>query len=179
MTRRAFLAPALAFLVVTVTVAVVTVVAGCGATTARVDPLGLPLNHPVNQQQIRRLAVAGLVYPGSRVVRAIGMDERRQPGEHEPDPAFAGNVAIARVTAGALLSWYDRQLIARGYRRATYYPLADQTTGRAWTAPGAREQLQVGIYGPGSAVAATVPRGYLGYEAILVNYRVTGPPPQS
>ncbi|MBV9097187.1 MAG: hypothetical protein JO079_03925 [Frankiaceae bacterium] len=131
----------------------------------------------MTQQEVRRLPDASLLYPGSTVVRVVGSDEHKQPGEHEPDPAFAGNVAAAPTTADALLSWYDHQLTARGYRRATYYKLAGQSTGRAWTAPGSREQVQVGVYPPGSAATAKLTPGHTGYEAILVNYRVTGPPP--
>src|SRR4051812_23130240 len=104
---------------------VVLFVAGCGSGDAvRVDRLGLPLNRPVTQQEVRRLPEAALLYPGSTLVRTVGMDERKQPGEAEPDPAYAGTVAIAPASAAALLAWYDRQLTARGYRRATYYKLA-------------------------------------------------------
>lgn len=168
MTRAVVLAPLLAL-----------AVAGCGGSDpVRVDRLGLPLNRPVTQQEVRRLATASLLYPGSTVVRAIGMDERKQAGEHEPDPAFAGNIAVAAVPADVLLGWYDRQLTARGFRPATYYKLAGQSTGGAWTAPGGREQVQVGVYPPGNSPAGAVPRGHIGYEAIMVNYRVTGPPPR-
>jgi hypothetical protein len=153
--------------------------AGCegGRNAPRFDRLGLPLDRPVTQQEVRRLPDASLRYPGSAVVRAVGSDERKQAGEHEPDPAFAGTVAIAPASVDALLAWYDHQLTARGYRRATYYKLAGQSTGRAWTAPGNREQVQVGVYGAGAAPTGPVPAGHVGYEAILVNYRVTGPPP--
>lgn len=155
------------------------VAAGCGGGTAapRYDRLGLPLNRPVTQQQVRRLTEASLLYPGSVVVRPIGMDERKQAGEHEPDPAYAGNIAVAPASADLVLAWYDRQLTARGYRPATYYKLAGQSTGGAWTAPGSREQMQVGIYAPGNATPGPVPAGHVGYEAVVVNYRVTGPPP--
>lgn len=157
----------------------VVLLAGCGGgSAARVDRLGLPLNRPVTQQEVRRIADASLLYPGSAVVRAIGMDERKQPGEHEPDPAYAGTISIAPASADVLLAWYGRQLTARGYRPATYYKLAGQSTGRAWTAPGDREQVQVGVYAPGNPAAGRVTAGHVGYEAILVNYRVTGPPPQ-
>lgn len=153
--------------------------AGCGGSDAvRVDRLGLPRNHPVTRQEVRRLPEAALLYPGSTRVRTIGMDERRQSGEAEPDPAYAGTIAVGPVTAEVLLAWYGRQLTARGFRRATYYKLAGQSTGAAWTAPGDREQVQVGVYAAGSSAAGPVPRGHVGYEAIVVNYRVTGPPPR-
>lgn len=139
--------------------------------------MGLPLHRSVTQQELRRLPPAALLYPGSTIVRAIGSDEHEQSGEREPDPAFAGHVAVAPAAADALLSWYDRELTSRGYRRATYYQLAGQSTGGAWTAPGDREQVQVGVYAPRSAAAGPIPRGDVGYEAVLVNYRVTGPPP--
>jgi hypothetical protein len=156
----------------------VLVLAGCGGTpSVRADRFGLPLDRPVTQQELRRLPEAAMLYPGSRVVRAIGMDEHKQGGAEEPDPAFAGRIALAPATADALLAWYDEQLASRGYRRATYYKLAGQRTGRAWTAPGDREQLQVGIYPPGNPAPGAVPRGYTGYEVVFVNYRVTGPPP--
>jgi len=155
---------------------VLLLVVGCGSA-ARFDRLGLPRDHPVTQQELRRLPVAQLVYPGSRIVRVIGSDEHRQAGDHEPDPAFAGTVAVAPVGTDALLAWYDERLTRQGYRRATYYKLAGQSTGGAWTAPGDREQVQVGIFAPGSGAAGPLPRGQLGYEAIVVNYRITGPPP--
>jgi hypothetical protein len=154
------------------------VAAGCGGSPARFDRLGLPLDRPVTQAELRRLPDANLMYPGSTVVRAIGMDEYKQSGEHEPDPAFAGSVATAPATADALLGWYDAQLTTRGYRRATYYKLAGQSTGRAWTAPGNREQVQVGVYSRSEPTIGGLPRGDVGYEVVLVNYRVTGPPPK-
>lgn len=154
----------------------VVLASGCGSAP-RFDRLGLALHRPVTRQEVRRLPDAALLYPGSRVVRAIGSDERKQPGEPEPDPAFAGNVAVARATVAALLEWYDRRLTSRGYRPATYYPLAGQPTGRAWTAPGNKEQIQVGLYAQSGSPAGLIPRGYVGYESVLVNYRVTGPPP--
>lgn len=154
------------------------VATACGGNTApRFDRLGLPLDRPVTQQEVRRLPEAALLFPGSTVVRAIGSDERKQAGAHEPDPAFAGTIAVAPAAAATLLAWYDHQLTARGYREATYYKLAGQATGRAWTAPGGREQVQVGVYAPGSTAPGAVPRGATGYEALVVNYRVTGPPP--
>jgi hypothetical protein len=158
--------------------ALVVVLAGCGGTTGpRVDRFGLRLDGPVTQQELRRLPEPQMLYPGSTVVRAIGMDEHEQGEDVEPDPAYAGNIALAPATADTVLAWYDHQLAARGYRQATYYKLAGQSTGRAWTAPGNREQLQVGIYSPGDPAAGPVPRGYTGYEVVFVNYRVTGPPP--
>jgi hypothetical protein len=157
----------------------VVVLTGCGSGPAvRFDRLGLPSDRPVTQQDVRRLPDAALSYPGSTVARAIGMDERKQAGEHEPDPAYAGTIAVAPATVDELFAWYGRQLTARGYRPATYYKLAGQSTGRAWTAPGNREQVQVGVYPPGSAAVGSVPPGHVGYGAIVVNYRVTGPPPQ-
>jgi hypothetical protein len=159
-------------------VVVAVAVAGCGGTAApRVDHFGLRLDRPVTLQELRRVPETAMLYPGSTVVRSIGMDEHQQAGEHEPDPAFAGSIAVAAATADTLLAWYDEQLTSRGYRHATYYQLAGQTTGRAWTAPGDREQLQVGIYAPASSVVGPVPAGHVGYEVVFVNYRVTGPPP--
>jgi hypothetical protein len=166
-----------------VAVALMLPVAGCGGSTGtRVDRFGLPLDRPVTQQELRRIPDATLLFPGSKVVRAIGSDERKQAGEHEPDPAFAGSIAVVPATVDTLLAWYDHQLLPRGYRRATYYKLAGQSTGRAWTAPGNREQVQVGIYAagsplPGKPVPGKVPTGRVGYEIVFVNYRVTGPPP--
>jgi hypothetical protein len=161
--------------VAAVAVVVAASAVGCrpGAET---DSLGLPLRHPVTQDELRAHPESALLYPGSRTVRVIGADEHRQAGEHEPDPAYAGVVASTTVSTATLLGWYDRQLTARGYSRAAYYRPANQVTGGAWTIPHSREQVQVGIYAS-AAPAGNTRRGGLIYEEMLVNYRVTGPPP--
>jgi hypothetical protein len=149
----------------------------CAAQPPSTDGLGLPLRHPVTQQELRQHAESALMYPGSRPLQRIGADEHPQPAEHEPDPAYAGVVASADVAAATLVEWYDRILVARGFRRAAYYRPSNQVAGGAWTIPNSREQIQVGVYAPGLAPAGALPHGQLTYEELLVNYRVTGPPP--
>jgi hypothetical protein len=151
-------------------------VAGCAASAPTSDRLGLPLRRPVTAQELRAHAESALLYPQSRLLRRIGADEHRQAGEHEPDPAYAGAVATTTASATTLLGWYDRQLTGRGYIRAAYYRPANQVAGGAWTIRHSREQIQVGVYSPGAA-AGTMPAGTIAYEELLVNYRVTGPPP--
>jgi hypothetical protein len=147
----------------------------CGSAQASVDPLGVPLHRAVSEQQLRRLPQSSVVFPGSAVVGRIGSDEHAHPGDHEPDPAYAGVRATATVPVATLLAWYDQQLTARGYQRATYYRPSDQDAGGAWTIPHSREQIQVGVYTAPSADVGTV--GSTVYEELLVSYRVTGPPP--
>lgn len=150
----------------------------CG-TAKNTDALGLPLSRPVTAQELRGLAQSTLLYPGSRLVRRIGSDERAQSGDdtvHEPDPAFAGSIATTAASAAAVLTWYSTQMAARGYVAATYYRLADQVDGRAWTIPHTRDQVQVAVYRSSSPKAAA-PAGSIAYEEILVDYRLTGPPP--
>lgn len=153
-------------------------IAACSSNNgSAVDSLGIPENHPVTQAELRRLPESALLYPGSRLVRRIGSDEHAQRNDHEPDPAYAGVVAVAAVSASALLDWYAGQMQRRGYHPAAYYRLATQSDGRAWTIPGTREQIQVAVYADARTVAGDVPAGKLAYEELLVNYRVTGPPP--
>jgi hypothetical protein len=148
--------------------------AACGAPPSAVDGLGLPLNKPVTEQQLRDHPQASLLFPGSRVTRRIGADEHAHPGDSEPDPAYAGVLATAQVAEASLIAWYDQQLTARGYRRAAYYRASDQDAGAAWTIPHSREQVQVGVYAPSAGVSVV---GSTLYEEQLVSYRITGPPP--
>jgi hypothetical protein len=149
--------------------------AACSSPQASVDGLDVPLHKPVSEQQLRRLPQSSVLFPGSTVSRRIGSDEHAHPGDHEPDPAYAGVRATATVPAATLMAWYDQQLTARGYRRAPYYRPSDQGAGGAWTIPNSREQVQVGVYAAPSAGAADA--GVIVYEELLVSYRVTGPPP--
>jgi hypothetical protein len=150
-------------------------VLGCGPG-AETDGLGLPLRHPVTQDELRTHPESALLYPGSHAVRRIGADEHRQAGEHEPDPAYAGVVASTSVSVATLLGWYGRQFTARGYSPAAYYRPSNQVAGRAWTIPHSREQVQVGVYASAGS-ADDLRRGGVIYEEMLVSYRVTGPPP--
>jgi hypothetical protein len=136
-----------------------------------VDALGLPLHRPVTQAQLRAHPALLALLPGSQVVRRVGMDERRPPGADEPDPAFAGTIADVPASATALYAWYGHRLAAMGWRPAPYYRLSDQVSGQAWTAPHGNEQVQVAVYRSGGD------NGALRYEELLVDYRVTGPPP--
>jgi hypothetical protein len=151
--------------------------AGCGAPAASVDSMGLPLHRPVTERELLARPESSLLYPASRLTRRIGADEQAQRSEGEPDPAYAGVIATASVPATTLLSWYDHTLTDRGYRRATYYRQSNQVNGAAWTAPNSNEQIQVGIFASTSDIAASAPPGDLAYQEMLVNYRVTGPPP--
>jgi hypothetical protein len=160
-------------------------VAGCSASSSGaptgVDAFGLPLRQPVTQAELRAHGESRLLYPGSRVASRVGSDERARPGLGEPDPAYAGAVAVARATPAALYAWYDRRLVGQGWRRAAYYRTSEQVTGRAWTVARGTEQVQVAVYAPGSGVGrrllGAAPRGRVAYEEVLVDYRVTGPPP--
>lgn len=113
-------------------------------------------------------------------MQKVGADEQAQPGgDAEPDPAFAGVVATASVAPTTLLEWYSVQLLKRGDRPGTYYPLSTQTEGRAWTIPHTKDQIQVAVYRAGQGPVQQLPPGSIAYEEILVNYRVTGPPPNA
>ncbi|MDQ1750344.1 MAG: hypothetical protein QOE71_1400 [Pseudonocardiales bacterium] len=151
--------------------------AGCGSPEASVDSMGLPLHRPVTERELVARPESNLLYPGSRFARRIGADEHRLPAGGEPDPAYAGVIAAAPATDTAVLTWYDHALSARGYIRATYYRPSNQVNGAAWTVPNSREQFQVGIFASTADVTRPAPSGYCAYEAVLVSYRVTGPPP--
>ncbi len=154
-------------------------ITACGAHRTA-DALGLPLSKPVSRQAIEDRPESSLLYPGSRLMTKVGADEQAQPGgEKEPDPGFAGEVAAAAVDPTALLDWYSAQMAERGYQSATYYPLSTQSEGRAWTIPHTKDQIQVAVYRAGEGPVRQLPAGSIEYEEILVDYRVTGPPPNA
>lgn len=151
----------------------------CGARRTT-DALGLPISEPVSRQLLQDRPEASLLYPGSQPVMKVGADEHTQSGDaHESDPAFAGVVAATSADATSLLDWYSARLRKRGYLPATYYPLSTQMTGRSWTIPHTREQIQVAVYRDGLGPAKQISAGLTQYEEILVAYRVTGPPPNA
>jgi hypothetical protein len=154
-------------------------VTACGSDRTT-DALGLSLSKPVTRSAVQARPESALLYPASQTLLRVGGDEQAQPGsEHEPDPAFAGVVAVTSADAATLLNWYSTQLAKRGYLPATYYPLSTQTEGRAWTIPHTRDQVQVAVYRDGQAPVKNLRMGSLAYEEILVDYRVTGPPPNA
>lgn len=165
------------FVGLALTAALLMTACGAGRTT---DALGLPLSKPVTRQAIEVRPEASLRYPGSELMKKIGADEQAQSSaEKEPDPAFAGIVAATSADPTTLLGWYSAQLAKRGYQPATYYPLSTQIDGRAWTIPHTKDQIQVAVYRAGQGPIQQLPAGSIAYEEILVDYRVTGPPPNA
>jgi hypothetical protein len=154
--------------------------AGCASSrpVATVDRFGLPLDRPILQRDLSTRPEAALAYPGSHRVTSIGSDQIAQSGGEEADPAYRGAIYTVAVTPTDLYAWYVRWLSARDYHPVTYYRLTDQLSGIAWQVSGGREQIQVAIYNPkllatDPHLPATVPRGALVYEELLVAY----PPP--
>jgi hypothetical protein len=149
----------------------------CGGAPGQNDRLGLPLHRPVTRAELQALRYASLAYPGSRLLRRVGSDQRGQPNSPDADPAFAGMLAAAPAAPPALLAWYDRQLRADGGVPAAYYRGSDRVAGAAWTLRGTRDQVQVAVFRAGSHPTGPVPTGWVTYEALFVAYRVAGPPP--
>lgn len=115
-----------------------------------------------------------LYYPGSKVVRLVGSNQIAKTSEPEPDPAYAGAILTATVTATQLYAFYDQQLRARGFHTEPDYHLSSQVSGRTWEVD-QRVQVQVGIFDPGllekdQHIATSPGPGGLVYEVILVGY---------
>jgi hypothetical protein len=147
-----------------------------GATDARSDRFGLPVNKPITRAELGRHAEARLDYPGSRVVKVIGSDEIAKRND-DPDPAYAGAILVTTASPAQLYAWYAQWLTARGYQQVTYYRMSDQPSGVAWRAPRGREQVQIAVFDRGQLYAqqhhkAPLPAGGLVYEELLVGYRV-------
>jgi hypothetical protein len=115
-----------------------------------------------------------LYYPGSKVVRLVGSNQIAKTSEPEPDPAYAGAILTATVTADQLYAFYGQQLRARGFYTEPDYHLASQVSGRTWEVD-QRVQVQVGVFDPAlleqdQNIATAPGPGELVYEVILVGY---------
>ncbi len=148
---------------------------GCAAGNGPgTDASGLPTSRPIVQSDLRDRPVARLVYPGSTLVKTVGADQTRNPQGDEPNPAYTGAIRVAPATTAQLYSWYGRWMQIHGFRAATYYRQADESSGQAW-AWHHRLQLQLGVFEP-MALAAdqgirfAVPPGSIIYEAVVVGY---------
>jgi hypothetical protein len=115
----------------------------------------------------------------------VGSNQIPRPQEGEPDPAYAGAILTAAVTADQLYAFYDRELIARGFHSVIDYRLSSQVSGQAWEVD-QRVQVQVGIYDPArlkqdQGISTAPGPGTLVYEVALVGYakHPTGDSPPS
>jgi hypothetical protein len=152
----------------------------CGRTPVpERDAFGLPLDRPISRADLGTHPEAGLSYPGSRLVRAVGSDQTAKPNGQEPDPAYGGAIFTAVTTPARLYAWYADWLTARGYHPVTYYRLTDQPSGVAWQVRDGREQVQVAVFDPrllalDQHIRAPVAPGGLIYEELLVAYPPLG-----
>jgi hypothetical protein len=162
-------------------VAVSTVAAGCGGTSsvsgdspAVTDDSGLPVDRPVTRSPLRRLAVAHLRFPGSVLVKAVGMDQTPTRSGEEPNPAFTGGIFAAFTTPAGLYAWYGSAIEHAGFAPAPDFRPADQVSGQAWEIHH-RLELEVGVFDPSllredTGVVVDLKRGQLAYEAVVVGY---------
>jgi hypothetical protein len=149
----------------------------CGASRAAtpVDAFGLPIGQPLTRAELASHRESHLFFPGSKVVRLVGSNQIANPQEpKEPNPAYAGAILTATVTADRLYAFYGQQLRARGFYPEPDYHLASQVSGRTWEVD-RRVQVQVGIFDPGlleqdQNIATAPGLGELVYEVILVGY---------
>lgn len=164
-----------------VAVAIANLTAGCdghsssvGLTPPSTDKSGLPIAQPVTRSELLRFPVAHLRFPGSVTVEVVGMDQTpTRPGE-EPNPAFTGAILVASTTPAALYLWYETALDKQGFRPASDFRPADQTSGQAWQRQ-TRLEVQVGVFDPvllreDRGVAVNLKPGQVAYEAVVVGY---------
>src|ERR1700732_2527422 len=83
------------------------VLTSCSANTGSpgVDAFGLPIGQPITRAELSVHRESHLFYPGSQVVRSVGSNQIPRPGKGEPDPAFAGAILSAAVTADQLYAF--------------------------------------------------------------------------
>ncbi len=155
--------------------AAATLVGACGGSTAgNVDAFGLPVGQPITRGELLAHDESHLFYPGSTLLREIGSNQTPNPNGEEPNPAYAGAILTASVTAGGLYAFYGRELRARGFHMVNDYRLSSQVSGEAWEVD-QRVQVQVGIFDPrrleaDQGIVADVGPGRLAYEEVLVGY---------
>lgn len=147
---------------------------GAGTGTDRVDGFGLPVGQPITRAELASHPESHLFYPGSTLVRSVGSDQIANPAAGEPDPAYDGAILTVSASPDHLYSFYEQQLVARGYHSVTDYRLSSQVSGQAWEVD-QRVQVQVGIFDPARLqqdqnITAVTQPGELVYEVVLVGY---------
>lgn len=150
-------------------------VAACTSqTSVATDSSGLPVNRPVTRADLTSRPETHLRFPGSVVVKRVGMDETPNESGEEPNPAFTGAIFEAHATPSQLYAWFGSSLSKSGFGPARYFMQADQTSGRAWQFR-QRLQVQVGVFDPNllrsdAGIAVKPGPGELVYESVLVGY---------
>jgi len=150
-------------------------VAACGnQTSVATDSSGLPVNRPVTRADLTSRPETHLRFPGSVVVKTVGMGETPNKSGEEPNPAFTGAIFEAHATPGQLYAWFGASLSRREFSPARYFMQADQTSGQAWQFRH-RLQVQVGVFDPNllrsdAGIDAEPGPGELVYESVLVGY---------
>ena len=151
-----------------------TLVVACGSAAGNVDAFGLPLGQPITRGELLAHDESHLFYPGSTLVREIGANQTPNSESEEPNPAYAGAILIASVTADELYTFYGNALRARGFRMVNDYRPSSQVSGEAWEVD-QRVQVQIGVFDPGllradEGIGTIVGPGQLVYEEVLVGY---------
>lgn len=158
-----------------VALAAAVLLSACGSgTSAPVDASGLPIGRAVTRADLARLPDANLRYPGSTVVKLVGMNQTPNGDPEEPDPAYTGAILTAKATAAQLFAWYESMVARNGFAPAVYLRPSDQSSGEAW-AFHHRLQIQVGVFDPAllkadTGISVRLPSGETVYQAILVGY---------
>lgn len=138
------------------------------------DASGLPTERAVARSDLTRLPEAHIRFLGAVVVKAVGTDQKSNGDPQDPDPAYTGEILVARTTPSALFAWYGAILTGRGFSPAVYLPSSDQTAGEAWQFHH-RLQVQVGVFDPPElkadrGISPHLSPGTIVYEAVLVGY---------
>ncbi|MGH9080048.1 MAG: hypothetical protein ACRDYE_08275 [Acidimicrobiales bacterium] len=148
--------------------------AACSTASTGFDAFGLPISRPITRGELLAHQESHLFYPGSRLVRDIGASQTTNQEGEEPNPAYAGAILTASVTADTLYAFYRAELEARGFHMVNDYRLASQVSGQAWETD-QRVQVQIGVFDPAllqadQHIRAVVGPGRLVYEEVLVGY---------
>ena len=163
-----------AALVAAGTVWLASLTACAGNAPATTDASGLPVNRPVKRSDLASREEAKLRFPGSVLIKAIGMGQTPTKSGDEPNPAFTGAILEVHATASQLYDFYGSSLERSGFTPTRYFLPADQTSGQAWQFQH-RLQVQVGVFDPTllrseGGLAVHPGPGELVYESVLVGY---------
>jgi len=132
------------------------------------DQNGLPTAR-VSLGDVNAHREAHLYYPGSREFSRFGSGDTTQASS-KPDVAYAGGIATTGATTSALYLWYQRWMLAHGWRSHDYVGSTTWTSHEGF-ARGTREEFIVAVDDPqllGGTINRRLPEARTVYEITYV-----------
>lgn len=128
------------------------------------DKNGLPTAR-VSLRDVNSHPEAHLYFPASREFSRFGASDTMQASS-KPDVAYAGGIATTGANASALYLWYQRWMLAHGWRSHDYVGSTTWTSHEGF-ARGTREEFIVAVDDPrllGGTINRRLPKARTVYE---------------